>query len=952
MAAHHASKKKSARTTRVVVAGDVCIDWLSVPVESRAARQDGSPKQDEASSLPGQVASPPMNWQLRGGRHMYANRGGAWLTADFVKVAVGKGVKVSMSGRERSLASVPPKKIIHSMLMLGSNDRVRDHEKIPHWVVTNFEGYAGPTDKEELKVKKVEQDDGNAQVVLLDDAGNGFRNDEKAWPKALEKGRTPLVLYKVRRPLGRGELWKRLEAFHLPRTVAQLTADELRGEGGSISRELSWERTATDLILSLAREPKFAGLRSCPFMIITLNIEGAVLVRCEKDQVSKAHLWYYPNLSEGQLLRSGRGDMSGFGSAFAAAVAAELAAAGKAAHDLDKLEEHLRKGISNGLTATYNLLEEAFGPCLLKDEVDEKNRKRRRSKKASDEERTERRAPRYPSTPKLFESQPNGAPKIFNVPLPPLPNPHSPKETTSFRSWRILDSNRDGVFSDLAAEVARLGAEKVFKDVPIGQFGKASSAVKLTTLERSEIESYRSIRNLIREFMDNPRPERPLCLAVFGAPGSGKSFGVTQVARSLDTEGIIEKLDFNVSQWNSPDYLVSALHRVRDHAIQGKVPLVFFDEFDSQLGLQRLGWLRYFLAPMQDGVFADGPFTHDIGKAIFVFAGGTADTFAEFSKELSHAAADDKATAAQKGGQGAGGVGGSASGGQNATGGGQQTAKSKDEESKSVKLPDFVSRLRGHVDVFGLDPPVDTNLLRRALVLRSNILKKFPKLKDASGALRMDGGVLRAFLQVPKYFHGARSVEAILDMSRLGNRPHFDPSLLPPLHQLNLHVDGDAFTALVQHQQLIGEKLEEIAREVHERYRKEELAGKDKKGKAIYTGKEPKLQSWEILEELYKKSKREQAAGFPMLLAAARCGFEKEDDKPEPKFEFSPPEVAKLARMEHERRLQERRIKQPDHSALVPWSKLDEKDRERNANAVRAIPEILGKVKLRVVRLV
>jgi hypothetical protein len=47
MVTHHASKKTSARMTRVVVAGDVCIDWLSVPVESRVSRQDESPKKDK-----------------------------------------------------------------------------------------------------------------------------------------------------------------------------------------------------------------------------------------------------------------------------------------------------------------------------------------------------------------------------------------------------------------------------------------------------------------------------------------------------------------------------------------------------------------------------------------------------------------------------------------------------------------------------------------------------------------------------------------------------------------------------------------------------------------------------------------------------------------------------------------------------------------------------------------
>ncbi|HJZ68096.1 MAG TPA: hypothetical protein VKF81_08250 [Blastocatellia bacterium] len=64
----HRSSKSSAPV--IVVVGDVCIDWLSIPVDSMVP----SPEAE------------PMNWQLRGGRHMYARRGGAAAAAGF-KVA-------------------------------------------------------------------------------------------------------------------------------------------------------------------------------------------------------------------------------------------------------------------------------------------------------------------------------------------------------------------------------------------------------------------------------------------------------------------------------------------------------------------------------------------------------------------------------------------------------------------------------------------------------------------------------------------------------------------------------------------------------------------------------------------------------------------------------------------------------------------------------------------------
>ncbi len=63
------------------------------------------------------------------------------------------------------------------------------------------------------------------------------------------------------------------------------------------------------------------------------------------------------------------------------------------------------------------------------------------------------------------------------------------------------------------------------QDVPWGQFGN------LLTVDRQEIESYRSIRNLVAEYAGNKQVARPLSIAVFGTPGSGKSFGVTEMAK-------------------------------------------------------------------------------------------------------------------------------------------------------------------------------------------------------------------------------------------------------------------------------------------------------------------------------------------------------------------------------------------------------------------------------------
>jgi len=819
-----------------------------------------------------------MNWQLRGGRHMYALRGGAWLTADFVEAAVGDSTKVLKPTAEESLENVPPERIIHSLLTLDSCSKPQRKDKLAHWVVTRFDGFVGPTDPAKPEVKPVQHDCRDTPLVLLDDAGNGFRDNETVWPLALT-GCTPLVIHKVRRPLARGKLWKYLEP-HADRTIALLSADDLRGDGGKISRGLSWEQTATDLFLSLSDEPRFLGLQRCPFIVVPLALEGAMLVLCKDGKVKGAHLWYIPNQVEGDLLRMGRGDMSGFGSAFAAAIAAALAQKGlNGSSTPNAIEGVLRDTIPDALRAEHNLLKEAFGEC-----------------------RPGRR-PEYPHKEIFRSDDTDDLPLLSDVALPELPAPRTEKDINDFKAWRILDSKRTGALAGYAAEVVRCGVDQTFRHVPIGRFGK------LDTLDRNEIESYRSIRNLIREFLDKPKPERPLCLAVFGPPGGGKSFGVTQVARSIDSEGLIDKLSFNISQWSEPAHLGQALHRVSDAALRGKVPLVFFDEFDSQLGIQELGWLKYFLAPMQDGVFSEGLFDYVIGKSIFVFAGGTAHSFAEFRD------------------------------------------KAKEVKQKSAKAQDFLSRLRGYVDIFGFDPPANTNLLRRALVLRSKIIDKYPPLSDASGNSRIDPSVLRALLHIDKFAHGARSLEAILEMSNLAHCSQFDPSALPSQHQLDLHVKSAEFMALVQQQQILGAKLEEMAKAIHESYLQTELAKRDGKGQPVFQpGDRPALHHWDDLDNLYKNSNREQAANYPILLAAAGCGFEV--GQPDPKFEFTLDDVTKLAQLEHERWMEERRIKQPNHPDRRPWDELTSEEKEKDIKAVKNIPEILGQVNLRVIRLI
>src|SRR6185295_14813736 len=93
-------------------------------------------------------------------------------------------------------------------------------------------------------------------------------------------------------------------------------------------------------------------------------------------------------------------------------------------------------------------------------------------------------------------------------------------------------------------------------------------------------------------------------------------------------------------------------------------------------------------------------------------------------------------------------------------------------------------------------------------------------------------------------------------------------------------------------------------------------------------GDRPSLRPWADLDELFRNSSREQAAYYPTLLAAIGCNIE-EGLSTSPVI-LTSEEIDRLARMEHERWIEERRLKQPDHPDLKPWDKLDDETKQKD----------------------
>ncbi len=854
----------------VVVSGDTTMDWNLA--RSRTVQSDGAPGSALDSA------------------RLCGERGGAALLADLVAAALAslddeRGLEIHGPAVPNAVYMRRAREFHHSYALWSPYPYslgVSSTAEPAAWRVETFLGLdrARPSSGGRSQRPAV-ADPESADLVVLDDAGLAYRELGTAgWPRALVTGRARWFLVKMARPVAQGPLWEALAAF-ADRLVAVLSVDDLRRSEVQISRGSSWERTAQDLAWELVHNLRINSLARAAHVVVSFDTAGAFVLsrRAGDDGEAKSPrstLLFDPLHTEGSWTASHPGGMIGYTSCLVAAMARQLVAAPR--HPDIMLAAH------RGLAAMRTLHRAGYG---------------QRGTTASDVELS------FPLAEVAREIASEERPFAeIDVRDPTL-------RKVGAGPWTILEDRYPHGLEQLAEEIVLRGPEAAIAGVPIGRFGE------LATVDRQEIESFRAVRGLIGQYLATPGSPAPLSIAVFGAPGSGKSFGVVQVAKSLAADRIDRPLTFNMSQMRRPEELVDAFHQVRDVGLKGLVPLVFWDEFDAALDGQPLGWLAHFLAPMQDGQFQEGQITHPIGRAIFVFAGGTRSSLRDFS----HRPAGEL------------------------------------EPFKRVKGPDFVSRIKGFVDVLGPNPrsgePAGDPffVVRRAILLRSLLRRRYPALfvpEPGAERLQIDGGVLRALLGVGRYEHGARSMESIVAMSQLAGRRAFERSALPSEVQLDLHVDGREFLSLVQRIELEGALLERLARAAHEvfcealRERGYRFGARTDERRRLHSS----LRPFEELPEEEREQCRGNARDIPNKLAAAAYVMMPARINAPP-FQFPGPDLDRLAEMEHERWMAAklaagwRWAKATDkarrlHQDLLPWARLDAGERERRYGDVAA----------------
>ena len=595
-----------------------------------------------------------------------------------------------------------------------------------------------------------------ADILVFDDLGLGFSNLNIESFLKIESlyNIKDVVLKTSRRPddnelfLGLMPLLKAVtqangahEGPSTPKLTVVISANLLRARGAAISQGLSWDQTIEDTVCEFETGRSKQDLALCNRVVVRFGTAGVAYFVGPGDgsrHVTLKHFLYHPCEQEGDWEQQHPGQIFGATSIITAALVR---------HILEPGSFPIFLSLGRALRAARIIHEEGAG-------IQESGTKENPPFKPNGAfEKVAKALHRKPKDENA-KGQPEEPASIFFTAFPhELLSDPTLRHQAASQSDLLRDVTGAGIeyIAAGAADVVLRGARRALRGAPMVCYGD------FVTVDRDEIERINVIRRLAETYLNNPLDRRPLSIAVFGPPGSGKSFAIKELAKYLFREKR-EPLRINLAQFGKKDIqlLKEAFHRVRDASVQGQVPLVFWDEFDAD----GLFWLKFFLAPMQDSEFRSGSLVYPLGKAIFVFAGGTQPTFEDFIAPLYKEARE-----------------------------GSDEQEKADSEFRKNKGPDFVSRLRGYMNVKGPNPMRGDRfedpayLIRHTILLRGFLEHDYPHLILEDGTALVSPSVIQGFLRVKDYLHETRSLESLIRASDLKpSRHYFEPSQLPPKH--------------------------------------------------------------------------------------------------------------------------------------------------------------------------
>lgn len=705
---------------------------------------------------------------------------------------------------------------------------------------------------------------GNFGLLILQDVEGYFNNG----PSAIEffrDCRPRLLLYHMARPLCCGDVWETVrrgpyvqDGKQDPENiVVVVSADDLRAEGIQLSRGLSWEKACQDFVEQLGSVGRLLSLATCAHLIVLFGCDGVIYHR--GLQASRPTLFFDSGCAEGEFVRKNMGYFPGLTEAFVAGLASKLS----------ESETGVEEGIEFGLCAARRLAKIGLIQSANFPKV-----------------------PVYPVSTVMRNLCPAENVLRFSIPSDEIGSGVS-------CNWSILD-HTIGDPAETARQIVRTGISTTRSQIPLAQFGS------LVLVDRQEIESFRALFNFVREYLEVSQT-KPLSIALFGPKGSGKSFAAMQVAETASGEQIVQKFRFDLGQFRSVDDLVVAIQSVRDCSLEGRLPLVYVNGFDTRLSGTSLYWLPHLLPIMLHGRFFDHGESRPVGAAVFLLGATTFRSYEDFQRRAAE---------------------------------GSETLAGAE---------DFLGCLGGFVNMLGPDCVDDDDRLypvRRAVILRTLLEEREPNLK-LEEEISIDESVVDGLLMVPTYRRGVRSLISIISMSRLNGCCHFERAALPPEAQLHLHVEYGTFMKYMSGRILPESVRELLAERLHGVYLQQRLKMASTNSEDL----EPKDQQWSQLGEELKESARAHADDIPRKLRMISCFLAQIQEHRTPVTKFDKEELEMLAKSEHERwsaerlqkqwRLGERDIAVRKSPFLIPWDDLLPEWQDVDRAMVESYPSIL-----------
>ena len=758
-------------------------------------------------------------------------------------------------------------------------------------------------------------------LLVIDDGALGFRHSSVT----SEMPRYKCCILKTNQPLLDGYLWKTLmNRERIDKLITLISIDELREYDIKVSKGVSWEQTCLDLCYELVHHSLLKHLIKCKFLVVSMGAAGAVVIKNgSRKKAAEFALAYDPGFLEGEWEAKESVDAIGRMCAFTAGFTHNMLY--RDVRDLDKITiTEVIECAKSGIHYLRKMMQIKTGWPVPADGTDPKA---------------------------LFVNDlAFQAESAFSDAFIPSPYWYRPRnEYIKESSWSIFFNNYDRKLkpSDpiqkytenivlLAASWAARNGLQTLKHIPYLEYRK------LFSIDRHEIENLRNIRRLLSQYIAN-ESARPFNLGISGPPRSDRRFAVKQIVYSLFGKKDFKKrgvfLTFNLAQFNDKKDISGAFHLIRDQVMQGKLPFVFWEDIDSG----NFKWLRYFLSPMKDGLIQGKNDIRNTGKCIFIFTGSSENGKFLYKPEEPHAGSVSKKTLKRQ--------------------------RKRIKVFKASKVLEFRNNLDASLSASGVNrqdaySPDQENLIaefqadlmypvRRTLHLRSGLgMKNNRKLK-------MDPGLIMAFLKTREYKHGTRSMTRILEHLKGDSSRKISRSELPSVKFMSGHVDFDGFMSIANSNRASKLTVEDLAKAIHMTWLENE------------NGNNSPPAVNQVYDTLLAALK------FDYLLTAKRIlntlsglGFmvvRKEDLRPTMMVEFKmryikdTNELEYLANEEHSgwtkakqragwRKGAIRNEYLKKDPSLVKYKNLKSRDKERDRNTIQFIPDYFEKLNYKIVR--